>query len=114
MVPFKARSFIKQYLKSKPKKWGFKIWVQTSTNGYVYCFELYQGASIVRRSEFGPIGNTVLNLCHGIHGKYHKLYMDNLFTSVPLLRKLKSIKIHVSGTLRINRIPGIENKLVSV
>lgn len=74
IVPFKGRSFLKQYLKSKPKIWGFKIWVQASTNGYVHCFELYQGASNVRRSEFGSIGDTVLNLCHGIHGKYHKLY----------------------------------------
>lgn len=39
--------------------------------------------------------------------------MDNLFTSVPLLRKLKSFKIYVLGTLRINRIPGIEKELVS-
>lgn len=35
MVPFKGKSFLKQYLKSKPKKWGFKIWVQASTSGYV-------------------------------------------------------------------------------
>jgi len=44
MVSFKGRDSMKQYLKSKPKKWGFKIWVQAGTNGYVYCFELFQGA----------------------------------------------------------------------
>lgn len=109
MVPFKGKSYIKQYLKSKPKKWGFKIWVQASTNGYVHCFEMYQGASILKRSEFGPIGDTVINLCHAIHGNNHKLFMDNLFTSVPLLSKLRSFNIYVLGTLRINRVHGIEN-----
>lgn len=113
MVPFKGKSYLKQYLKSKPKKWGFKIWVQASTNGYVYCFEMYQGASILKRSEFGPIGDTVINLCHAIHGNNHKLFMDNLFTSVPLLRKLRSFNIYVLATLRINRVHGIENNLVS-
>jgi len=39
--------------------------------------------------------------------------MDNLFTSVPLPRKLNSFKIHVFGTLQINRIPGIEKQFVS-
>lgn len=38
--------------------------------------------------------------------------MDNLFTTVPLLRKLKSLNIHVLGTLRLNRVTGIENYLV--
>jgi hypothetical protein len=39
MVPFKGKSYLKQYLKSKPKKWGFKIWVQASIRRYykVHC-----------------------------------------------------------------------------
>lgn len=39
--------------------------------------------------------------------------MDNLFTSVPLLRKLRSFNIYVLGILRINRVHGIDNNLVS-
>lgn len=68
IVPFKGNSYLKQYLKSKPKKWGFKIWVQDSTSGYVNCFEMYQGGSNLKCTEFGPICDTV-NLCHAIHGK---------------------------------------------
>lgn len=45
--------------------------------------------------------------------KNHKLFMDNLFTSVLLLRKLRSFNIYVLGTLRINRVHGIDNNLVS-
>lgn len=28
IIPFKGRSGLKQYMKAKPKKWGFKVWVQ--------------------------------------------------------------------------------------
>jgi len=62
MVPFKGKSYLKQYLKSKPKKWGSKIWVQASASGYVHCFEMYQGDSNLKRKEFGPINDTVVNL----------------------------------------------------
>lgn len=39
--------------------------------------------------------------------------MDNLFTFVPLLRKLRSFNIYVLGKLRINRVHGIKNNLGS-
>jgi hypothetical protein len=61
MIPFKGKSNLKQYIQSKPKKWGFKIWVQANSNGYVNCFEPYQ-ASTQDRSKYGPIGDSVLNL----------------------------------------------------
>ena len=36
MVPFKGRHHLKQYVPSKPTKWGFKVWtLADSTNGYV-------------------------------------------------------------------------------
>lgn len=112
MVPFKGRSHLKQYLISKPKKWGFKVWVQANTTGYVNCFDLYQGSSNEARSTFGPIGDTVIKLCHDIHGHNHKLYMDNLFTSLPVLLELKKYQILTVGTLRINRCNDVQKKLV--
>jgi hypothetical protein len=60
MKPFKGKSNLKQYIQSKPKKWGFKIWIQANSNGYVNCFEPYQ-ASTQDRSKYGPIGDFVLN-----------------------------------------------------
>ncbi|KAG8237287.1 hypothetical protein J437_LFUL016200 [Ladona fulva] len=35
MAAFKGRHYMKQYIKSKPTKWGFKIWVLASPQGYV-------------------------------------------------------------------------------
>lgn len=79
MVPFKGRNSQKQYLKSKPKKWGFKVWVMANSDGYVYCFELYQDASNPSiKSNYGPIGDTVIRLCHNLTGKNHKLFIVHL------------------------------------
>lgn len=99
-------------MKAKPKKWGFKVWVQANRNGYVNCFDLYQGKSINEKFNFGPIGDTVLKLCHASKGNNHKLFMDNLFTSLHLLRELRMMDIYVIGTLRINRASGVQNHLV--
>lgn len=114
MVPFKGRSTIKQYIKSKPKPWGFKIWVRAGVSGYVYCFEIFQGAQGGRNppsSEFGAAGDVVLRLCHDISGKNHKVFCDNYFTSIPLIDKLKDEKIYVVGTIRQNRIKDADKKL---
>lgn len=76
IIPFKGKSGLKQYMKAKSKIWGFKV----QANRNVNCFDLYQGqCKSTVRSNFGPIGDTVLQLCHDMQDKNHKLFMDNLF-----------------------------------
>ena len=41
MIIFKGRSSMKQYMKKKPYKWGFKVFAQAGTSGIIYDFELY-------------------------------------------------------------------------
>lgn len=77
--------------------------------GYVNCFELYQSSTKTSdRSEYGLIEDTVIILCHDIQINYYKLFMNNLSTSLPLLRHLRSHNILVLGTLRLKRVPGIQ------
>lgn len=39
MVAFNGRHFLKQYVPSKPTKWGFKVWsLADATNGYVFVY----------------------------------------------------------------------------
>lgn len=113
MVPFKGHHGAKQYIRSKPKKWGFKMWVRASQKGYVQCFELYGGKKHIK-TNLSPISETVLRLCHDIHHKNHKLFMDNLFVSIPLIKKLREDGIFALGTVRLNRVPGVDNELVPV
>jgi hypothetical protein len=42
LVPCKARSTLKQYIKSKPHKWGYKVWCLVN-EGYLLRFEVYTG-----------------------------------------------------------------------
>jgi hypothetical protein len=42
MVAYKGRSPIKQYIPSKPHKWGYKIWC-LSSDDYLLHFEIYAG-----------------------------------------------------------------------
>lgn len=114
IIPFKGRSRAKQYIKSKPKKWGFKAWVLATADGFVSKFEMYQGASMMPSTVLGPVADTVVRLCEGLQGKNHKLFLDNLFTSVPLVQYLKKKDIYVVGTVRANRLGGANKKLLDV
>lgn len=62
VIPFKERSHLKQYIKNKPKKWGFKVCVKSSATEYVNCFELYARKQTQPRSELDPVGDMVVRL----------------------------------------------------
>lgn len=114
IIPFKGRSHLKQYVKNKPKKWGFKVWVRAGVSGYVHCFELYEGAKKSKtNSELGPIGDMVVRLCHGMNDINCKLFFDNYFTSYVLMKHLLELGIHSTGTLRKNRFPSAINDMPS-
>ena len=54
MIPFKGRSTMKQYLPLKPVKRGFKVWaISDATNGYMYDFNVYTGATEGREMALG-------------------------------------------------------------
>ena len=100
------RSPIRQYIKGKPHPWGFKIWSRAGVDGILYDIDVYQGGS-GKRSGFGQGTDVVLKLtCTLPSGKNYKVFAENLFTSVPLLKKLQERSIHYKGTIRQNRLPG--------
>ena len=68
MVAFKGRSYMKVYMPSKPKKWGFKMWGRAGASGFLYDFDLHTGAadkSLV--SELGVTGDLVMKLANTLH-----------------------------------------------
>ncbi|CAH2014393.1 unnamed protein product [Acanthoscelides obtectus] len=61
IIPFKSRSKNKEYIMSKPKKWGFKVWLRASADGNVSKFEIYlrlSGVKIVNSFSFEAISTT--------------------------------------------------------
>lgn len=89
------------------------MWVRCGISGYVYCFEIYQRKEPARIS-FSATENVVLRLCHDLAGKNHKVYVDNFFSSIPLVQKLKEDGIYYMGIVRSNRLQGTEKHLRSV
>ncbi|XP_071086356.1 piggyBac transposable element-derived protein 3-like [Haliotis cracherodii] len=58
LILFKGKSSVKQYMRNKPHKWGFKMWGRAGASGILYQFEVYQGAAM-NVMERSPLGMTV-------------------------------------------------------
>ncbi|KAK2717523.1 hypothetical protein QYM36_006342 [Artemia franciscana] len=107
MVPFKGKLRFKQYLKDKPHSWGIKIFSRAGASGIIYDFEVYTGKASVPVTELGQGAEVVLRLAEEIpRNKNFKLFFDNYYTSIPLIRELLLHGIHSAGTVRTNRLKG--------
>ena len=85
MTKFKGRYSMKQYLKMKPIKWGFKLWFRcASSNGYLYEFDLYLGKKQNVAVNLGE--GVVMQLSEKLKCTFCTLFFDNFFNS-PLLTK---------------------------
>ena len=103
MVKGKGKNPFKQYLPMKLNKRGTKIWeLACSCCGYLYDFQVYTGKS-GGNAERGLAHRVVTDLVMQLHDKETVMYIDNFFTSIPLLQELKESSINVVGTIRTNR-----------
>jgi hypothetical protein len=100
MVAFKGRSPIKQYIPSKPHKWGYKIWCLASED-YLLHFEVYEGKE--RPSPLGATVDTALRMTAAYQQQQRVLYTDSWFTSPALLHALAQRGIRLCGSVRRNR-----------
>ncbi|XP_067949827.1 piggyBac transposable element-derived protein 2-like [Watersipora subatra] len=95
----------RQYTKSKPHPWGFKIWGRASVSGILHDFEVYQGGD-GKRTELGQGADVVLKLTSTLQENWrYKIFGDNLFTSLPLISELNKKGMFYTGTVRTNRVP---------
>ncbi|KAK3789295.1 hypothetical protein RRG08_001685 [Elysia crispata] len=100
MVAFKGKSTLKQYIRNQPHKWGLKLWARAGSEGILHDFEVYHGSasSGSNRSELGMSGDVVMNMTNKLEeGKGYKVYADNLFSSLQLVKKLKEKGIGILG-----------------
>ena len=108
MILFKGRSAIKQYNPMKPIKMGFKLWLLADLDGYLYYCEVYQGKNQVFVDDsmpkyFGLGPSIVYQLTKPLHGKHHQVFIDNYFSTVPLMEYLLHHKVYCYGTIRSDR-----------
>ena len=104
LQPFKGRLVYKQYIPSKPKKWGMKFWVLCDAEtGFCLNWNQYvghEGNGGVRESLSERV---VKDLVEPYYGSERTIYMDNYYSSVPLYRHLADHDLGACGTVRPNR-----------
>lgn len=73
-----------------------------TTTGYVCSFQVYTGA-IEGKTELNLAHRIVTDLASPYYGSHLSVYMDNFYTSVPLLVDLNVRGVQACGTVRTNR-----------
>lgn len=107
---WKGRSPIKQYIPSKPHKYGYKLYCLAS-EGYLLHFEIYEGKED-DASEQGATYDTVMRMTQQYQDQQLRLYTDSWFTSPVLMTALQEKGIRMCGSVRSNRkgLPKIDVK----
>lgn len=105
MVPYFGRHSSKMYIRSKPIRFGYKLWCLCSASGYLFTCFPYSGASDSYNKQVGLGGDVVLRLLQSVQfPARHKVYFDNFFTSYYLMCLLGEKGFRASGTVRKNRV----------
>ena len=82
---FKGRNKMKQYLRGKIIKWGYKIWkLCDAKTAYVLNLSVFTGKTSEKSVPYG----VVMDLVERYLDKHHVVVMDNYFTGVPLFLDL--------------------------
>lgn len=107
MIPYFGNHSCKQFLRGKPVRFGYKVWMLCSGDGYCYNFRVYCGkedSSSASDDTMCKTSQVVLDLISVLEEpERHRLFFDNLFNSYDLLTELKKRGVEASGTARENR-----------
>ena len=80
MVKSKGRSGMRQFIRNKPVRFGFKLWVMAeSSTGYTLDFSVYTGRR-GNSTENGLAYDVVLMVCESLYNQGYHVYFDNFFT----------------------------------
>lgn len=107
LVPFKGRCAFRQYMPSKPAKYGIKSWVACDAkSSYAWKMQVYTGRKAAGGGgEGGPEKNqgmrVVLDVTEGLRDR--NVTCDNFFTSYELGQQLLKRKMTMVGTIRKNK-----------
>ena len=105
LLSFRGRCGFKQYIPSKPAKYGIKTWALVDPETfYTYNLETYVGTqNSTRFQKSNKPEDVVLRLVEPIKKSGRNITADNWFTSIPLIEKLTKLKFSYVGTIRKNK-----------
>ncbi|XP_016384135.1 uncharacterized protein LOC107720816 [Sinocyclocheilus rhinocerous] len=102
LVRFRGHCPFKQYIQSKPGKYGIKIWAACDArSSYAWNLQIYTGKAVDGKSEKNQGMQVVLDMTDGLEG--HTITCDNFFTSYALGKELLRRKMTMIGTVRSNK-----------
>ena len=110
MVGFRGRFGARQYIPSKPQKYGIKAFTMAdSKNGYMLNILVYTGADTLIEADpsYTPLpqpGRVVLHLLQPYLDNGYHVYTDRYYTSIPLAKALHERSTSFTGTVMRNRI----------
>lgn len=116
MVAYKGKTAgnLRQYIKNKPDKWGFKLFARASEDGFIHDMILYQGKTTLQahglplspeQEAMGSTSQIVSVLASTMSSSTTTaIFADNFFTCLELVRYLKEVNCRYTGTARDNRI----------
>ena len=94
------------FITGKPIRFGYKVWMLCSSDGYPHQADIYCGKSD-RPKNRGLGEHVILKFAEMIPEKgNHELHFDNFFTSHSLLCQLREMGVRATGTAREGRIGG--------
>lgn len=103
-IATKGRFSPMQYMPSKPLRKGLRVWMLCdSRSGYCHRTRLYVGKPSEDATTSTVGHRVVTSLVRGLEGRYHHLFMDSFFTSVPLLQRLLQDGLYACGPTNPNR-----------
>lgn len=102
LVAFRGKCPFRVYMKSKPAKYGIKIWALVDNDStYALNLQVYTG-KVGNKPEKDQGKRVVLDLVKDLEGGYG-ITTDNFFTSIPLANELWDRKLTLCGTMRKNK-----------
>lgn len=89
LVPYRGRCPFKQYIPSKPDKYGMKLfWICDSATGYPLKAVPYLGKNRTGKATVGVAHTIVRELCRRYERTNRSITTDNYFTSYELAQEL--------------------------
>lgn len=119
MIPYYGKHYAKQFIKSKPIRFGFKNWALCSSFGYLIAFELYTGKNTAKEKVYGVGGDMVISLINQAKippNEGFKIFFDNYFSSSALLSYLAENGFCATSTIqdaRTSRCPLPDKKTMN-